>query len=362
MRTKGLDADDRTGDAEQGHHAPRCFDRPRTLEVDVGVERGVELERFVSVFHCTDRRACQNPRVAQSTLVVALTRSRMTQLKASLERGAFDFRSVPHALFSVKGEGVVATAYASGKLVVQGDHPAEFLTRYVELDGTEGPVAAAVSESAKSAETFVTMVGSDESGKGDYFGPLVVCAVRLEPEESRKILGGPIRDSKQMTDEACLRLGAALRGSVPHAIAQLMPPEYNLAHARYKNLNPLLADLHAKAIREIARPGMRVLVDQFANARVMEKALAGANVDLIQHPRAESVPAVAAASVIAREMFLTGLRELSEACAVDLSKGAGAPVDQAARKFVALHGFDKLGSVAKLHFKNTQKIPRGNAR
>lgn len=286
----------------------------------------------------------------------------MARLKASLERGAFDFRSVPHALFSVKGEGVVATAYASGKLVVQGDHPTEFLTRYVELDATAGELAAVASTPAPSAETFVTMVGSDESGKGDYFGPLVVCAVRLEPEESRKMLGGPIRDSKQMTDEACLRLGAALRGSVPHAIAQLMPSDYNAAHAKYKNLNPLLADLHAKAIREIAKPGMRVLVDQFANEKVMEKALAGSGVNLIQHPRAESVPAVAAASVIARELFLTSLRDLSEQCAIDLSKGAGAPVDQAARKFVALHGFDKLGTVAKLHFKNTQKIPRGNAR
>src|SRR6185436_12062219 len=174
-------------------------------------------------------------------------------------------------------------------------------------------------------------VGSDESGKGDYFGPLVVAAVRLEPEQSRGMQGGPVRDSKQMSDEACSRLGAALRGSVPHSIAMFSPPEYNAAHARYKNLNPLLADLHAKAIREIAQPGMRVL-------------------------------AVAAASVIAREQFLLALRELSEQCAVDLPKGAGAQVDQAARRFVALHGFDKLGTVAKLHFKNTQRVPRENAR
>ncbi len=289
----------------------------------------------------------------------------MARLKADLERGAFDFRSVPHALFSVKGEGVVATAYASGKLVVQGDHPSEFLTRYVEPDAGEQPASAPKARPSapeKSSETYVTMVGSDESGKGDYFGPLVVCAVRLEPEQSKAMLGGPVRDSKQLTDEACLRLGAALRGSLPHAIAQLSPPEYNAAHARYKNLNPLLADLHAKAIRELVSPGMRVLVDQFANAKVMEKALAGTDIELIQHPRAERVPAVAAASVIAREMFLNGLHELSESCAIDLAKGAGAPVDQAARRYVALHGMAKLGLVAKLHFKNTQKIPNGGAR
>ncbi|HTF89146.1 MAG TPA: ribonuclease HIII [Planctomycetota bacterium] len=298
--------------------------------------------------------------MAQSTRVVALTRTRMAQLKASLERGAFDFRSVPHALFSVKGEGVVATAYASGKLVVQGDHPTEFLVRYVEPDLAQEELPRSAAVEPKSAEAFVAMVGSDESGKGDYFGPLVVCAVRLEPAQSSAMQGGAIRDSKQMTDEACLRLGAGLRASVPHAIALLAPPDYNAAHARYKNLNPLLADLHAKAIREVALPGMRVLVDQFANVNVMKKALAGTDIDLIQHPRAESVPAVAAASVIAREMFLTGLRELSEQSVVDLPKGAGWQVDQAARKFIALHGFDKLGSVAKLHFKNTQKIPQAD--
>jgi len=284
----------------------------------------------------------------------------MVRLKALLERGAFDFRAVPHALFSAKGEGVVATAYASGKLVVQGDQPDLFMRRYVESAAETPPRPSSPTQPAE--EAFVPMVGSDESGKGDYFGPLVVCAVRLEPEESRRILGGPIRDSKQMSDEACLRLGAALRGSVPHALARFAPPEYNAAHARYKNLNPLLADLHAQAIRELARPGMRVLVDQFANAKVMQQALAGTDVELVQHPRAESVPAVAAASVIAREQFLLGLRGLSEEFGLDLCKGAGSPVDAAARRFVALHGRDKLGQVAKLHFKNTQKLPAGGAR
>jgi len=304
--------------------------------------------------------------VAQSTRVVELSRSRIEQLKQHLERGAFDFRSVPHAVFSVKGEGVVATAYASGKLVVQGDHPEEFLTRYVEASGAPfhapgtgqpAPEARGAGRGAQDAPAgYVTMVGSDESGKGDYFGPLVVCAVRLEPEESKAFEGGPVRDSKQVADEACLRLGAALRGKLPFAIAMLWPEEYNQAHGRYRNLNPLLADLHAQAIRKLARPGMRVLVDQFANVKVMERALAGADVHLVQHPRAERVPAVAAASIIARETFLTGLRKLSDDFAVDLPKGAGSPVDQAARRFVGLHGEALLGKVAKLHFKNTQKI------
>lgn len=306
-------------------------------------------------------RACQNPAVAQSTRVVELSRTRLAELRSQLERGPYDFRALPHALFSARGEGVVATAYTSGKLVIQGDAPELFVSRYLaqaaDSPGSVSPAAAKGSSNGEGDTAFVTMIGSDESGKGDYFGPLVVCAVRLESEQSRAMVGGPVRDSKQLDDQACLRLGAALRGSVPHAIAELSPPEYNAAHARYGNLNPLLADLHARAIRQLARPGIRVLVDQFANEKVMRTALKGSDVELTQHPRAERVPAVAAASVIARERFLRGLGELSDRFGIDLAKGAGPPVDRAARAFVALHGQGSLGEVAKLHFKNTQKLP-----
>jgi ribonuclease HIII len=288
--------------------------------------------------------------------VLKLSPLRGQALKSRLGGGDFEFRPVPHAVFSVKGEGVVATLYVSGKLVVQGADPQAFVLRYVE--GAEVQSDAPINGVAAAApETETTLIGSDESGKGDYFGPLVVAAVRLEPHESRELEGGPVRDSKLLSDEACLRLGAGLRARFPHAVVRLDPVAYNVRHGELKNLNPLLAELHAKAIRELATPGVRVLVDQFANERVMKKALAGVDVKLDQHPRAERIPAVAAASVIAREQFLAALRELSETYAVDLSKGAGEPTDRAARRFVALHGFDKLGQVAKLHFKNTLKLP-----
>jgi ribonuclease HIII len=206
------------------------------------------------------------------------------------------------------------------------------------------------------------MIGSDESGKGDYFGPLVVAAVRLDAELAEKLAGGEVRDCKLMSDESVLRVGAALRANVPHAIARLDPPAYNAEHGRVRNLNPMLAALHAKAIRELAKPGMFVVVDQFAKEAVLLKALDGLDIRLEQRVRGEEILAVAAASVIAREQFLVALSELSEEFAVDLAKGAGPPVDRAARQFVALHGREKLGAVAKLHFKNTLKLPAGGAR
>lgn len=307
--------------------------------------------------------ACQNPRVTQRTLVVQLPRARGVELKRRLEAGAFDFRSVPHALFSVKGEGVVATFYESGKLVVQGDQPEMFVEHWLGADEA-GHSSALKSAELSEASTKRTshavddteaIIGSDECGKGDYFGPLVVAAVRLEAGQAAKLRAAGVRDSKALSDEQCLKLGAALRRLYPHAIAELDPPRYNQTYVPGK-LNDLLGNLHAEAIGQLARPGIHVLVDQFAKEALMQKKLAAFDVRLEQRTRAESNPAVAAASIIARERFLTALAELSEDAAVDLHKGAGEPVDRAAERFVAIHGRAGLVRVAKLHFKNTQKI------
>lgn len=302
--------------------------------------------------------------MTQETVVVKLPPRAAPALEAALARAHFEFRSVPHALFSAKGEGVVATFYASGKLVVQGDGARMFVARYAGGAGTvDGSSRGADARPEGSASTDADdpsargpLVGSDECGKGDYFGPLVVCAVRLTPEESAQLRTGGVRDSKTLSDDACIRLGGALRSRFAHAIARLDPPEYNATYARVKNVNAVLADLHAQAIRELAQAGDRVLVDKFADEKLLRERLRGVDIELLQRVRAEAITAVAAASIIAREEFLTALRELSEEVAVDLHKGAGEPVDVSGRRFVALHGRAELARVAKVHFKNTQKI------
>lgn len=298
----------------------------------------------------------------QKTLVIELPAKLGPELEKRLAAGAFSFRPAPHALFSAKGEGVVATHYLSGKLVIQGEHPEAFAASYLGSAGIAKTPSRAKERRASSAPEGEAMIGSDESGKGDYFGPLVVAAVRLEPELAAKLEGGEVRDCKLMSDDSVMRVGAALRANVPHAIARLDPTAYNAEHARVRNLNPMLAALHAQAIAELATPGVYVVVDQFAKAPVLVRALDGLDVRLEQRPRGEEVLAVAAASVIAREQFLAALRELSDEFAIDLAKGAGPPADNAARRFVALHGQEKLGRVAKLHFKNTTKLFGGGAR
>lgn len=293
--------------------------------------------------------------MAQRTVVVKVPPARRASIRTRLGDGSFEHRNVPHSEWSVKGEGVVATLYTSGKLVVQGETPETFLARFTEEDAPaaapEGPV-----ERTGAAALDVVTVGSDETGKGDFFGPLVVAAARVTPEQVAQLDHAGVMDSKKLTDPRALQLGAALRLLLPHSVVRVDPEEYNRRYPTYTGLNPFLADLHAEAIREVAQPGVRVLVDKFANERVMRAALAGTPVQLEQETRAERNPAVAAASIIARQEFLLALREMSAECGVELRKGAGAPVDGAGVAYAEMHGFEALARVAKMHFKNTGKI------
>jgi len=292
--------------------------------------------------------------VTQKTLVVTLEPREQEQLRGRLEGGDFAYHPVAHARFSARGEGVVATLYESGKLVVQGRDVETFAARYLSGGGQGAPHTNTPAADSPATEPTI---GSDEAGKGDYFGPLVVAAFKLDPEDEEQLAQGGIMDSKRLSDDRIRKLAPALQERFEFAVETLDPPSYNQEHARRKNLNPMLADLHARAIRRIARPGDHVVIDRFAKEELLEERLSGLDIRLEQFPRAERIVAVAAASVIARFVFLERIRELSEEYAIDLHKGAGAPTDAAARRFVDLHGRDALGEVAKLHFKNTGKLP-----
>ena len=288
--------------------------------------------------------------MAQGTLVLKLSPAEQAELEERLEGGPFDYRSVPHARFSVKGEGVVATLYNSGKLVVQGGEPQLFTQRYL------GRVAA---PEKKLADPTKDLIGADEAGKGDYFGPLVAAAVLLPADRRDDMRGLGVTDSKRLNDDSIARMAPVIEDNFVHAIEFLDPPDYNATWGKLRNVNEVLGDLHAKAIGRIAQKGSAVLIDRFAAESVMSKRLDPLGVELHQATKAESELAVAAASVLARNTFVKRLDLLSEEWAVDLQKGAGAPTDRAGRKFITLHGFEALEKVAKVHFKNTEKIRHG---
>jgi len=204
------------------------------------------------------------------------------------------------------------------------------------------------------------VAGLDEAGKGDYFGPLVVAAV-AGSNDVLSALG--VADSKTLSDKRCLSLAAQVHAHAAVEVVAIGPEKYNELYARMKNLNRLLAWAHARALENLLtkQPVDTVLADQFANPRVLESALLekGASVRLIQAPRSEVHPVVAAASVVARAEFLTRLAELGKRFDFVLPKGAGSPVDEAGRKLMQRGGLDLLRQVAKLHFKTTQKLGVG---
>jgi ribonuclease HIII len=207
--------------------------------------------------------------------------------------------------------------------------------------------------------------GVDESGKGDYFGPLVSAAVVVSPHVAAELATLGVQDSKKLTDKKVAKLAPQVRALTEHALTTVAPPRYNTFYDQLrregKRLNQLLAWAHVRSLGELLERGVvpaYAIVDQFADARVVEKAAETRtrHLRIVQFPRAEADVAVAAASILARQAFLDWLEHASERVGLTLPKGAGPQVIVAARALVERQGPDVLGTVAKLHFATTGKV------
>ncbi|HEY8172981.1 MAG TPA: ribonuclease HIII [Dehalococcoidia bacterium] len=204
-------------------------------------------------------------------------------------------------------------------------------------------------------------VGSDESGKGDYFGPLVVAAVAIKRSEWRVLETLGVQDSKKLTDARAASLAREIAGAFPNEVVVMMPKRYNELWVKFGSVNRLLAWAHARAIEEVlsrAPEATAAVADQFGDRRLIENALfeRGQKIELVQMPRAERDPAVAAASILARAEFIRRLDLLGRDAGVRLPKGASAAVDATARAVVAKQGPAILDQIAKRHFKTTQRV------
>lgn len=203
-------------------------------------------------------------------------------------------------------------------------------------------------------------IGIDESGKGDYFGPLVIAGANVTPDQEEELRTAGVRDSKALADKKAITLAGRIRTVCPTTLIVIGPERYNGLYASFKNLNKLLAWGHARAIENLLEQVAceRVIADQFGAERFLNNALMekGRSIKLIQKHRAEQEIAVAAASIVARAEFLRRLQDLSSRFAVSLPKGASAQVITAGKAFVKHQGSDALGQVAKLHFRTTQKV------
>ncbi|RKX25578.1 MAG: ribonuclease HIII [Candidatus Zixiibacteriota bacterium] len=204
------------------------------------------------------------------------------------------------------------------------------------------------------------VVGVDESGKGDFFGPLVIAAFLASDSDCGQLEKAGVRDGKKISNNRVLDLDEYLRANFVHQVVIIDPEEYNARYKVIRNLNKLLANGHAEAITGILERQKvdLVIVDQFGKPELIETAMgtSGFTVDIHQRFRGEQIIQVAAASILARAAFIREIAQLSREYHLEIPKGAAAKVDQAGRELVRLYGIEVLPKVAKTHFKNYGRV------
>jgi ribonuclease HIII len=211
------------------------------------------------------------------------------------------------------------------------------------------------------ATTGIARIGMDESGKGDYFGPLSMGAVYVDAQTEARLIAMGVRDSKLLSDMRILALAQEIKALCPHSVVTIEPRRYNEAYKKIQNLNNLLAWGHARALENVLEKVTcnLAIADQFGNETILQKALLqkGQQIKLEQRPRAEADIAVAAASILARASFVQELDQLAIKVGRTLPKGATDPsILTIGREIVAKGGQELLGEVAKLHFRTTAQI------
>ena len=293
----------------------------------------------------------------------ALTNEQTTKLRALLEELGFDFSPKQYTLFFAQKNKLSVAVYEKGpKVLVQGRDVEEFVQ--FELEPKILGEAKLGYEEVHSPEMFEAHFGVDESGKGDFFGPLVISGVYVDRGIGRKLLDAGVVDSKRIGSDTRIRaLADTIRKTSLGLVETVLigPAKYNDLYEKFGNLNKLLGWGHARVIENLLakKPACpRSLSDQFADARVISASLLkhGRKIAIEQRPRAESDIAVAAASIVAREAFINWLERKSKELGIRLERGVSPSVKDTARKLVEMNGPDALREVAKVHFRTAHEI------
>ncbi len=300
----------------------------------------------------------------ETCCVKKLTPEQMQTLRMLLLEKGWTLEDAPYCVFKTAGEHVNISAYASGKLVIQGKGTGEFLEFILEPCVLKEDAFAGMEPASASSAPFQPHAGIDESGKGDFFGALVIACVFVENSgiaEKLQELG--VRDSKAVKSDAKIRQIA--RQIMPlvngkFAVVVIGPEAYNRAYGKIGSLNRLLAWGHARALENLLQKAPEctdALADKFGDEHLIRNALLenGRKILLRQQTKAESDIAVAAASILARAEFVRRMELLGQQAGIVLPKGAGAKADEAAAQLAASGGEALLRTVAKMHFRNAQK-------
>lgn len=280
-------------------------------------------------------------------------------------------KTPPYAVFQAVEADTVITLYESGKAMFQGvsadidaniwiDLEKKLNNRIIDINGKEKKDK---KEEVKKLITTST-IGSDEVGTGDYFGPIVVTATYVSKENIAFLEDLGVKDSKKLTDEKIIQIAPEILKKIPYVSYILSNEAYNEHYSADTNMNKIKAILHNKVLVGMLKkdncPYDKIVVDQFVYPKKYYEHIASAKekaTNITFMTKAEDqCYSVAAASIICRYIFLGEMKKLSEKLNMTLPKGAGELVDQAGVHIVSQFGFDKLKEIAKLNFKNTDKI------
>jgi len=291
-----------------------------------------------------------------------LSDAEASALRDWLEKHGYAFREAPYARFAAEKDKTNLVFYESGKLVVQGKGTQEFIEFVLEPEILKQ--ARLGYEAVLNPELLVPRLGVDESGKGDFFGPLCVAGAYVNAAVVNAWKDCGIRDSKNISSDKRIPELAELIRKTPGCVTAVVPignEAYNRLYEKMNSVNSMLAWGHARVIENLMAqrhqmnpPPVRAISDQFAaNKETVAKALMplGRSIELIQKHRAEEDLAVAAASILARHEFVSRLGRLEKEYGMVLPRGASAAVDAAAKEFIQKYGSENLGKVAKMHFR-----------
>jgi ribonuclease HIII len=285
-------------------------------------------------------------------------------LKDYLTDRGWEFREMPYAHWKAVKDKTNVVAYLSGKLTVQGQGTEEFVLFVLEPEILKTSGFGYEEKAKAPEEPFFPHGGVDESGKGDFFGPLVIAGVFVDESSEPVLRELGVKDSKTIKSPKQIK---AIATQIRHAVdgkftmVAIGPAAYNRLYGSFGNLNKLLAWGHAKVIENLLEKAPEcndVLSDKFAAEHLIKNALQqkGRGIKLRQQTKAESDIAVAAASILARDGFLRAMEKLSAEAGTELPKGAGAKVLQTGEKLAREQGADALENFAKLHFKTFKEI------
>ena len=296
--------------------------------------------------------------------VFVLSETEIARLRELLAERSWELSEAPYMIFKARKEKTSVCAYTSGKLMVQGTGASDFVEFLLEPEILQEKMFQLPAGDAADSAPFAPHAGMDESGKGDFFGPLVVAAVYVPDEASAiELMKYGVKDSKMIkNDQTILAIASKIRNLLGNRMGMVTigPEAYNRIYHAFGSLNRLLAWGHARALENLLNnvpECTSALADQFGDERLILNALneKGRRIRLDQRTKAESDIAVAAASIMARAQFVRMMEKLGSEQGVTLPKGAGPKVDEIAAQLFQKGGAELLETMAKMHFRNAYK-------